>query len=194
MRIPRCRRVSWLGGKGAGGGPKPPGAPGCPYGAAAWSGPAAASPRSGSDRSSGPGTEVADEQRGTGDRARHQHHRDERDQEQQHDGGAEADGETLAAAQQPEPLTYRDVPALHGHRGQLDGEEEAGDTEADRGDHGLPDERDEPEDEQQKAETGGAQQHMHAVPQRDPDLLPQRPARGRRAVPSDSSTFSESDS
>ena len=77
-------------------------------------------------------------------------------------------------AQQGEPVRQLHAAALERHRGELLGEEVAGDAEADRRDHGLADDRDEAEGEEQHAVQRDAHEDPQAVPGGDPQLPPER--------------------
>ena len=98
---------------------------------------------------------VAGHQGGARDRAGHQEDGDEGDEEGEGQRGAEAPDQPLAGAEHGEAVAEYDAAALQGDRRQFLGEEEAGDEEADHRDDGLPDERDEPEREEQHAPDQG---------------------------------------
>jgi hypothetical protein len=121
--------------------------------------------------------QVPGHQGGARDGSRHQEDGDEGHQEREGQRDAEAEHGRPASAQQPEALLELDAPALERDGRQLLGEEEAGDAEAEGGDDGLADHRDEPAGEEQDAEERDPHQDPQAVPGRDPQLAPERQPR-----------------
>lgn len=120
--------------------------------------------------------QIACHQRRPRHRARHEEDRDQRHQEAERQRDPEAEGEQAAALQQGQPLPELHTAALQRHRRQLLGQEEAGDTEADRRDDGLADHREETRGEEQEAVERHPHQDADAVARGDPQFAPEREA------------------